>query len=174
MDLPYFQHPYYMRYLLSAIIILSTLTVHAQAPSIQNLVTICKAKDFMKIAAFADSLGYVKQKEIPQIGNMYNFTLTTFTRKDTSLPKSLIEYSSGHHYAMNQGPLSVSLIYSTSSAAEFDKLVAEIKALGAKEMDAKEDSPLHNYLYERITISSFENINTPELKYTIGLNCVYW
>ncbi len=147
----------------------------AQIPTAIGLSGLVKMHNIDRVVAYADSLGYVKQKEIPQIGNMYDFTLNTFTRKDTSDVKSSISYSSGHHYAMDQGPLSVSLTYSTSSAAEFDTLVDEIKTLGVTETLYEDGDPYyHLYNYADVKISTYINSTSNTEKYSISFNFNYW
>lgn len=170
MELPYFKHLYCMKYLLLFILTIFTLTVQAQTPSVKRLADLVNMHNIDSVIAYAGKLGYVKGIEIPQIGNMYEFAITSFAKKDTSV----ISYSSGHHYAMNQGPLSVSLTYYAPSPAEFDILVAEIKGLGAKEKDAKENSPVHTYEYNRINISTFVNTNNTKPTYAIILDCIFW
>lgn len=150
--------------------ILFTLSTRAQTPSVKRLADLVKIHNIDSVTVYAAKLGYVQGIEIPQIGNMYEFAITSFAKKDTSV----ISYSSGHNYAMNQGPLSVSLTYYTPSAAEFDILVTEIKALGAKEKDAKENSPVHTYEYDRINISTFVNTNNTKPTYAIILDCIFW
>ena len=159
-----------MKQFVLSIFILFTFSVNGQAPSVKRLADLVNMHNIDSVIAYAGKLGYVKGIEIPQIGNMYEFAITSFAKKDTSV----ISYSSGHHYAMNQGPLSVSLTYYTPSATEFDILVTEIKALGAKEKDAKENSPVHTYEYDRINISTFVNTNNTKPTYAIILDCIFW
>ncbi len=105
---------------------------------------------------------------------MYEYAGETYTKKDTS-NKSSIVYLSGHHYAMNQWPLMVSISYYTSSKTEFDTLVDEIKALGAKEFFYKDGDPYyHLYNYFDMKISTYINTTGRGAKYTISFNGNYW
>jgi hypothetical protein len=162
-----------MKHFVLSISFVFTLASSAQTPSVKRLVTLLRDGD-INISAYADSLGYTEHTSTPQIGNMYEYIGDTYKKRDTSTTKSSIVYLSGHHYAMNQGPLLVSISYYTSSKTEFDTLVDEIKALGAKEFFYKDGDPYyHLYNYAGVNISTYQNNRGEGAKYRISLNTSY-
>ncbi|UPT67219.1 MAG: hypothetical protein M0D57_00515 [Sphingobacteriales bacterium JAD_PAG50586_3] len=163
-----------MKHFLLSLFILFTFSVSAQTPSVKRFADLVNMHNIDSVTAYIGKLGYVKGTEIPQIGNMYEFAVTSFAKKDTSVVKSSISYSSGHHYAMNQGPLSVSLNYSTSSAAEFDTLVAEIKTLGAEKITKEANTNVSQYKLGEYIVSTFYNPIDKGSKYTISLSANLW
>lgn len=161
-----------MKHLVLSISILFTLTASAQTVTVKRLAALVKAHDFINITAYADSLGYGQPLTMPEVGNMYEFSMTTFAKKDSL---HYLTYSSGHHYAMDQGPLTVSLHYTIASETEFDRLVAEIKAIGAEEIIMKGAGPgARQYKYQDLTISTYINTTGTGLKYTVGLSGTFW
>jgi hypothetical protein len=164
-----------MKYLLLLFLTIYSINAKAQTPSVKKLVDLVKTHNIDSVTAYADKLGYVKGIEMPQIGNMYEFAITSFAKKDTGVVKSSISYSSGRHYEMNQGPLMVSLSYYTSSKTEFDTLVDEIKTLGVTETLYKDGDPYyHLYNYADVKISTYINSTSNTEKYSISFNFNYW
>jgi hypothetical protein len=164
-----------MKHIVLSIFILITLAATAQTPSVKRFADLVNMHNIDSVTAYADKLGYVKGIEIPQIGNMYEFAITSFAKKDTGVVKSSISYSSGHHYAMNQGPLMVSISYYTSSKTEFDTLVDEIKTLGVTETLYEDGDPYyHLYNYADVKISTYINSTSNTEKYSISFNVNYW
>lgn len=164
-----------MKHLLLLFLALFTVKANGQTPSVKKLADLVNMHNIDSVTAYAGKLGYVKGIEIPQIGNMYEFAVTSFAKKDTGVVKSSISYSSGQHYAMGQGALTVSLSYHTPSKAEFDILVAEIKALGVTETLYKDGDPYyHLYNYADVKISTYINSTSNTEKYTISFNFNYW
>jgi hypothetical protein len=163
-----------MKHLLLLILAVFTINVKAQTPSVKKLVDLVKTHHIDSVTAYADKLGYVKGLEVPEIGNMSGFAITSFIYKDTIGVKSTFSYSAGRPDTMDQGPLTVSLSFHTPLKAEFDILVAEIKALGAKEIATQGVPSIYHFKYGEVTISSVDNISTSVQGYTISVNCVFW
>lgn len=60
--------------------------------------------------------------------------------------------------------------YGTNSQAEFDKLVNELKSLGAKEFFYKDADPYHHlYQYAGLNISTYQNNKGNVAKYNINI-----
>jgi hypothetical protein len=173
MESTYVLHPYYMKHFVLSLLIVFTLSANAQAPSVKRLVALFKGNDATALTTYADSHGYNAPSMSFDIGNMCEYSLQTYTNKDTT-NKNQIVYSSGYHYEMNQGPLMVSISYYTSSKTEFDALIDEIKALGAKEFFYKDGDPYyHLYNYAGVNISTYQNNRGEGAKYRISLNTSY-
>lgn len=164
-----FLHLYYMKHFVLSLLIVFTLSANAQVPSVKRLVTLHKSNNVTALTTYADLLGYNAPSMSFDIGNMYEYSVQTYTNKDTT-NKSRIVYSSGYRYEMNQGPLIVSISYYTSSKAEFDAMVDEIKALGAEERFIKDGDPYYQqYTYAGLNISTYQNNRGDGPKYTINL-----
>ncbi len=124
------------------------------------------------ITDYAHQLGFKGEAfGINHVGNTYDYMVYTFALKDTAIKQhTYLSYTWGQHGIYI--PYSLTAIsYGTNSQAEFDALVAEIRAKGATMEDYGKSLPGNYYFrYKNVTISACTNLaNASGAKYTITI-----
>ncbi len=163
-----FLHLLRMKHLVLSIFTLFTLSISAQAPSIDKLASLFKDQDTAGVKSYAKSLGYIGYGlGFPSIGNTYFYEHYSFSKNNSDASRT-ISYSYGQDNVHEDFSLK-SIWFFTNLKMEFDWLVDEIKTLGATEilLPPNADKEVKEYTYKGVTINTRNDIKSGQ--YSVGI-----